>query len=242
MSKSVKKILGDAYEFVGLAPNGVLSGKQVTKGLQFFNEVLQKYNESGLFPFSFATVVGKVKNGEAEISLRFGVADLLGAVPANIAAVYLKKSDTDYLELSKCDYKDIFKVRNQSSTPMWYSFMLDGYSQYAHTDAEDEVGHLYFDALGEFDVMVVYPRKLENLTIDEMFNAPDIYEQVLRYGVAELAAQDAGLEDAAIAPASKRLSDIVRTIKESNGSKRPCKRFMQQARDRHARFNNPRLF
>lgn len=78
--------------------------------------------------------------------------------------------------------------------------------------------------------------------IDDNFVAPAIYEQVLKYGVAELAAQDAGLEDAAVAPATKRLSDAVRTIKESNGAKRPCKRMMVDAMDRHSRFNNPRPF
>ncbi|MCQ2096780.1 MAG: hypothetical protein MJY87_02415 [Fibrobacter sp.] len=237
MPKSVRKILSEAYGFVGLSPNGVLTGRQVTKGLQFLNEVLQKYNESCLFPFSFETVIGKVRGGRAEISLRWGISELTGPVPANISAVYLRRSDTDYVELEKCEYKDIFKVRNSGSTPEWYSFML---GEYEH--GTDETGFIHFDALGEFEVMVVYPRKLPELGIDDTFNAPAIYEQVLRYGVAELAAQDAGLEDAAVAPATNRLSDVVRTIKESNGSKRPRKRVRQEVRNRHARFNNPRVF
>jgi len=231
MSKSVKKILGDAYEFVGLSPNGVLSGKQVSKGLQFINEVLQKYNESCLFPFSFKTVIGHVSGGCGVIANE-SEADFVGEVPANISAVYLRISDTDYRELDKCEFKDIFKVRNSGSTPCWYSFMLTG----------DKSGELHFDAIGNYEIMVVYPRSLPELTINDTFDAPDIYEQVLRYGVAELAAQDAGLSADAVEPASKRLSDIVRTIKESNGAKRPCKRMQQQSMDRHARFNNPRPF
>lgn len=229
--KSIRKILGEAYEFVGLSPNGVLTGKQVSKGVQFANEVLQTYNRSCLFPFSFATVLGKVNNGSGIISNRDNV-EFHGESPVNVSAVYYRASDTEYRELEKCDYKDIFKVRNSSSTPLWFSFVM----------LDDDTGELHFDALGNFEIMVVYPKKLKELTIDDEFTAPAIYEQVLKYGVAELAAQDAGLEDAAIAPASKRLENVVRTIKESNGAKRPCKRIMQDISDRHARFNNPRLF
>lgn len=231
MSKSIRKILGEAYEFVGLSPNGVLTGKQVVKGLQFANEVLQTYNESCLFPFTFATVTGRVSGGHAIIANNDD-ADFKGEVPANISAVYLRQSNTEFRELSKCEFKDIFKVRNNGSTPQWYAFMLSG----------DEAGEIHFDAIGNYEVMIVYPRSLPEMGIDDNFVAPAIYEQVLKYGVAELAAQDAGLEEAAVAPATKRLSDAVRTIKESNGAKRPCKRMMGDAMDRHSRFNNPRPF
>lgn len=91
MSKSIRKILGEAYEFVGLSPNGVLTGKQVVKGLQFANEVLQTYNESCLFPFTFATVTGRVSGGHAIIANNDD-ADFKGEVPANISAVYLRQS------------------------------------------------------------------------------------------------------------------------------------------------------
>jgi len=229
MSKSVLKILSEAYGFIGLCPNGVINGNRVKKGLQFANEVLQKYNEGCLFPFSFVTLRGRVCGGDTIIAPDADV--FKGEVPAAISAVYLQRSNTDYVKLDKCAYSDIFAVRNGGSIPLWYSF----------DKSLTNEGVLTFDATGDYNIMVIYPKQLPELKENDTFFAPDIYEQVLKYGIAVRAAQDEGLPKDEQADAQKNLDDAVRIITESNGSKRPVKRLLNSRYDRHSYFTNPRI-
>ena len=208
MSKTLRKILGEAYKFIGLAPNGILNDGQVGDGVDFANEVIRKYNESSLFPFTFSTVEGTV---------------------SGMAAVYWKRGDTDMIPLKDCDYKDIFQYRNSSASPLWYSIVVES----------DERATLNFDALGEFRVLLVYPKKFPHLEIEDVFNGPEIYEQVVKYGVAVLAATKASLEESVIAGYQKQLDDAVRAIRKGNASKRPVRRKMGGGYNRHVEFNNP---
>jgi len=227
MSKSIRKILGEAYSFVGLSPNGVLVGNQTTNGLQFANEIIQQCNENCLFPFTFQTLVGRIEGGDAKISPTSD--NFRGDVPASISAVFYKNGDNDFIELRKCEYKDIFNVRNSSSNPSWYAFVQT---------SENEVT-LYVDGTGSAEIMVIYPKVLPEMGIDDTFIAPKIYEQALKYGVASMAAAQAGLENDS--GAGKLYNNVLHIIKDSNGAKRPLKRIGYNSYSRHELFNCPRV-
>lgn len=229
MSKTLRKILGEAYKFIGLAPNGILNDGQVGDGVDFANEVIRKYNESSLFPFTFSTVEGTVSNGILHVSSYDDGESIVGDAPVGMAAVYWKRGDTDMIPLKDCDYKDIFQYRNSSASPLWYSIVVES----------DERATLNFDALGEFRVLLVYPKKFPHLEIEDVFNGPEIYEQVVKYGVAVLAATKASLEESVIAGYQKQLDDAVRAIRKGNASKRPVRRKMGGGYNRHVEFNNP---
>ena len=231
MSKTIRKILGEAYRFIGLAPNGILNDGQVGDGLEFANEVIRKYNESSLFPFTYTTLETTVSGGSVSISTQPGQGEVLGEVPVGIAAVYWKRSDTEYLDLEKMDYKDIFRVRNSSASPEWYALV-----------PVDEVrARIHFDALGTFRAFLVYPQAIPAMDIDDTFNAPELYCQVVKYGVAVRAATKASLEPSVIADYQKLLDDAVRAIMESSASRKPMKRNFGRAYDRHAEFTCPRV-
>ena len=229
MSKTIRKILGEAYKFIGLAPNGILHDGQVGEGLEFANEVIQKYNESCLFPFSFVTLEGRVSGGSLAI-VKGGDGGLDGEIPANMSAVYWKRGENDMLDIEKCKYSEIFRMRNSSSSPSWYSLVVES----------DERAVLHFDATGSFDVLLVYPKRLPEIGIDDTFAAPAIYDQVVKYGVAVRAAQRASLEPSVIADYQKDLDDAVRSIMESNSGKRPVRRNTARRYNRHDEFVNPR--
>lgn len=229
MSKTIRKILGEAYEFIGLAQNGILNDGQVETGVNFANEVIKKYNESSLFPFTFSTLEGKATNGLIRISSQEDGESIVGDVPVGMAAVYWKRGDTDMLPLEKCSYKDIFMVRNSSASPLWYSLVVES----------DDLARVHFDAMGEFNFLLVYPKKIPHLEIEDTFYAPELYCQVIKYGVAVRAAIKASLEDSVIANYQKLLDDAVRAITESNAAKRPMKRNLGSAYDRHSEFNCP---
>lgn len=229
MSNTIRKILGDAYKYIGLAPNGILNDGQVGDGVDFANEVIRKYNESSLFPFSFSTLEGTVTNGLLQVSSQEDGASIVGDVPVGMAAVYWKHGDTNMIPIEKCSYKDIFMVRNSSASPFWYALVVES----------DDFARVHFDAMGQFDVLLVYPKRIPRLEIDDTFNAPEIYEQVIKYGVAVRAAIKASLEPSVIADYQKLLDDAVRAITDSNAAKRPVKRNLGRGYDRHAEFNNP---
>lgn len=231
MSKTIRKILGEAYRFIGLAPNGILNDGQVGDGLEFANEVIRKYNESSLFPFTYTTLETTVSGGSISISTQPGPGEILAEVPVGIAAVYWKRSETEYLDLEKMDYKDIFRVRNSSASPEWYALV----------PVDDVRASVHFDALGTFRAFLVYPRAIPEMDIDDTFNAPEIYCQVVKYGVAVRAATKASLELSVIADYQKLLDDAVRAIMESSASRKPMKRNFGRAYDRHAEFTCPRV-
>lgn len=233
MSKTIRKILGEAYKFIGLAPNGILNDGQVGDGVDFANEVIEKYNKSSLFPFTFVTAEATVSGGDIIMATQAGedVDLVVGDIPAGMAAVYWKNSETNMVELEPLNFKDIFRVRNSSASPSWYSLV---------EESDDRVT-VHFDALGTFRVFLVYPKKLPRLEIDDTFNAPEIYCQVIKYGVAVRAATKASLEDSVIANYQKLLDDAVRAITLTNAAKRPMKRNFGRAYDRHAEFICPRV-
>lgn len=232
MSKTIRKILGEAYKFIGLAPNGILNDGQVGDGVDFANEVIDKYNKSSLFPFTFATAETTVSGGAITMATQDGesVNFVTGDIPAGMSAVYWKRSATDMIKLEPMNFKDIFGVRNASASPSCYSLV---------EESDDKV-RLSFDALGTFEVFLVYPKKLPRLEIDDMFNCPEIYEQAIKYGVAVRAATKASLEPSVIADYQKLMDDAVRAITGSNASKRPMKRSFGRPYDRHAAFTCPR--
>lgn len=232
MSKSIRKIVGEAYQFIGLAPNGILHDGQVSEGVNFANEVIRKYNESSLFPFTFATMDAVVKGGKLTITKDAEEGCVQGDVPVSMAAAYWKHSDTDMVELRELSYPDIFRMRNPSTSPEWFSLVVE----------DDNRATLHFDALGTFRAFLVYPKKLPRLEIDDMFVAPEIYEQVVKYGVVVRAATKATFEETVIADYQKLLDDAVRAITDSNASKRPVKRKLRRPYDRHAEFKNPRVW
>ena len=89
MANTIRKIIGEAYRFIGLAPNGILHDGQVGEGVAFANEVIKKYNESCLFPFTFVTLEGRVSGGSVAIKNEDdGEGGLVGDIPANMSAVY----------------------------------------------------------------------------------------------------------------------------------------------------------
>lgn len=231
MSKTIRKILGEAYRFIGLAPNGILHDGQVGEGVDFANEVIRKYNESSLFPFTYTTLETTVSGGSVSISTQPGPGEVFGEVPVGIAAMYWKRSETEYLDLEKMDYKDIFRVRNSSASPEWYSLV----------PVDDVRARIHFDAIGTFRAFLVYPQAIPAMDIDDTFNAPELYCQVVKYGVAVRAATKASLEPSVIADYQKLLDDAVRAIMESNASKKPMKRNFGRAYDRHAEFTCPRV-
>lgn len=230
MSNTIRKILGDAYRFIGLAPNGILHDGQVGEGVDFANEVIKKYNESSLFPFAYSTLEATVSGGSMTISPTAGEGVTVGEPPVGMAAAYWKRSETDLIDLERIDYKDIFRMRNSSSSPEWYSIV---------PETDDRV-KIHFDALGTFRVFLVYPKALPTLEIDDTFVAPEIYEQVVKYGVAVRAATKASLEDSVIANYQKLLDDAVRAVINGNASKKPVKRNLRRTYDRHAEFICPR--
>lgn len=231
MSKTIRKILGEAYKFIGLAPNGILNDGQVGDGVDFANEVIQKYNESSLFPFTYTTLETTVSGGSVSISTQPGPGEIQAEVPVGMAAVYWKRSETEYLDVEKMDYKDIFRVRNNSSSPEWYSLV----------PVDDVRARIHFDAIGTFRAFLVYPRAIPRLEIEDTFNAPELYCQVIKYGVVVRAAMKASLEESVIADYQKLLDDAVRAVMESNASKKPMKRNFGRAYDRHAEFVCPRV-
>ena len=232
MSKTIRKILGEAYEFIRLAPKGILNDGQVSDGVDFANEVINRYNRSSLFPFMFSTLETTVSGGSLAISSQPEPGEVLAEVPVGMAAAYWKRSETDMVEMRDCSYPDIFSVRNSSSSPFWYSLVTE----------TDEHATLSFDALGSFKVLLVYPKKFPHLDIDDTFNAPDIYAQVIKYGVAVLAAQKATLEESVIAGYEKNLEDAVRAIRKSNASKRPVKHRLDGGYNHHEEFIIPRCW
>ena len=232
MSKSIRKILGEAYKFIGLAPNGILHDGQVSEGVDFANEVIGKYNESSLFPFTYSTLEAVVSGGSITISSQAGEGVVEGVVPCGMAALYWKHSDTDMVKLRDIDFKDIFGLRNSSASPAWYSLVIQ----------DDDHATVHFDALGTFRAFLVYPKKLPRLEIDDTFVAPEIYEQVVKYGVAVRAATKATFEESVIADYQKLLDDAVRAITNSNASKRPVKRKLDAYYNHHEEFKNPRIW
>lgn len=126
MANTIRKIIGEAYRFIGLAPNGILHDGQVGEGVAFANEVIKKYNESCLFPFTFVTLEGRVSGGSVAIKNEDdGEGGLVGDIPANMSAVYWKRNETDMLDLEKCEFASIFRMRNSSSSPAWYSLVVE---------------------------------------------------------------------------------------------------------------------
>lgn len=232
MSKTIRKILGEAYKFIGLAPNGILNDGQVGDGVDFANEVIQKYNESSLFPFTYTTLETTVSGGLVSLTTQpRHPGEVLAEVPVGMAAVYWKRSDNEYLDVEKMDYKDIFRVRNSSSSPEWYSLV----------PVDDTHATVHFDSLGAFRAFMVYPRAIPAMDINDTFNAPELYCQVIKYGVAVRAAIKASLEESVIADYQKLLDDAVRAVMESNASKKPMKRNFGRPYDRHAEFTCPRV-
>lgn len=232
MSKSIRKIIGEAYKFIGLAPNGILHDGQVSEGVDFANEVISKYNESSLFPFTYSTLEAVVSGGSISISSQAGEGVVEGVVPVGMAALYWKHSDTDMVKLRDLDFKDIFGLRNASASPAWYSLVVE----------DDDRATVHFDALGTFRVLMVYPKKLPRLEIDDMFVAPEIYEQVVKYGVVVRAATKATFEESVIADYQKLLDDAVRAITNSNAGKRPVKRKLDGFYNHHDEFKSPRVW
>lgn len=230
MSKTIRKILGEAYEFLGLAPNGILHDGQVSEGVNFANEVIKKYNESSLFPFTYSTLEMNVSGGSAVISSQPEPGENLGVVPVGVAAVYWKKSETDLIDLEKMDFKDIFRMRNTSSSPEYYSLVVES----------DDRATFSFDALGSFKVFLVYPHAIPRLDIDGTFNAPEIYDQVVKYGVVVRAAIKRSLEPSVIEDYKKLLDEAVSAVTGSNASKRPVKRNFGRAYRKHDEFVCPR--
>lgn len=233
MANTIRKIIGEAYRFIGLAPNGILHDGQVGEGVAFANEVIKKYNESCLFPFTFVTLEGRISGGSVAIKNEDdGEGGLVGDIPANMSAVYWKRNETDMLDLEKCEFASIFRMRNSSSSPAWYSLVVES----------DEKAVLHFDALGSFNVLLVYPKSLPELKIDDVFAAPAIYEQVVKYGVAVRAATKASFEESVIADYQKLLDDAVNAIVGSNASKRPMTRKRGGYYNHHDEFNCPRRY
>ena len=231
MSKSIRKIIGEAYKFIGLAPNGILHDGQVSEGVDFANEVIKKYNESSLFPFTYSTLDAVVSGGCMTISPTAGEGVTVGEAPVGMAAAYWKRSATDMIKIRRIDFKDIFPMRNTSASPEWYSIV---------TETDDRV-KIHFDALGTFNVFLVYPKALPRLEIDDTFVAPEIYEQVVKYGVAVRAAVKAVFEDSVVAGYQKLLDDAVRAITDSNASKKPVKRNFTKRYNHHDEFMCPRV-
>lgn len=232
MSKTIRKILGEAYKFIGLAPNGILHEGQVGEGVEFANEVIRKYNESSLFPFTYTTLETNVSGGLVSLTTQpRHPGEVLAEVPVGMAAVYFKRSDNEYIDVEKLDYKDIFRVRNSSASPEWYSLV----------PVDDAHATVHFDALGTFRALLVYPRAIPELKIDDTFNAPEIYCQVIKYGVAVRAATRATFETSVIADYQKLLDDAVNAVMESSASRKPMKRNFGRVYDRHAEFTCPRV-
>lgn len=231
MSKTIRTILGEAYKFIGLAPNGILNDGQVGDGVDFANEVISKYNESSLFPFTYTTLETTVSGGSVTISTEPAQGEILAEVPVGIAAMYWKRSETDFFDMEKMDYKDIFRVRNSSASPEWFALV----------PVDDSRAVIHFDALGAFRAFLVYPRAIPHMEIDDTFNAPELYCQVIKYGVAVRAATKASLEPSVIADYQKLLDDAVRAVINSNASKKPVKRNLRRTYDRHAKFMCPRV-
>lgn len=229
MAKTIRKLLGEAYKFIGLAPNGILHDGQVDDGVTFANEVIRKYNESSLFPFTFVTLEATVSGGSLVITID-GSEGVQGDVPAGISSLYWKRSQTDMYDLDKCKYSEIFNKRNTSSSPMWFALVPES----------DDKAVVHFDALGTFNVLIVYPKNLQELKIDDVFAAPAIYEQVVKYGVAVRAAAKASLEDSVIANYQKLLDDAVDSIITSNAGNRPIQKRHGGFYSRHEIFDNPR--
>lgn len=207
MKKAIQ-IIRDAYAYAGISPTGTpLNGQMSSEGLGFLNELLYKWNMSNYFPFTHVTLDADIVGGEAIVSPTSST--FKGEVPVLIQKC-LWRNGSVWEPLARVSYENIWERRRSGELPTYYSFTLDSTGQ----------GLITFNCEnGKFKCRIIYNRSIPELDFNDEINAPQQYEQLLKYGVAVKCCVRYGLPSDTLSSIKGEQDAILRAIEKMNSYK-----------------------
>lgn len=207
--KTAIQIIREAYAYCGVCPTqSNLNGNMSEEGKGFLNELLYKWNIENYFPFTNNTIDGHVSGGIALISPE-ETSTFIGEKPININRV-LWKDGTEWHPLIRVGYENIWERCSKTSKPVYFAF----------TNDESGRGKLVFDCEnGDFDCRVIYNKSLPQMDYNDNLNAPEQYEQLLKYGVAVKCCIRYGLPSDVMLSIKSEQDAILNAIKKANSFK-----------------------
>ncbi|MCQ2106405.1 MAG: hypothetical protein MJZ26_11515 [Fibrobacter sp.] len=215
--KTAITIVREAYEYTGVLQQGEqLNPEDCKEGLRFLNEMVRKWNEENYFPFSIVTADGTARNGRALIFK--GSEDIDGEVPCIVNKVYYRDGEA-WVEVDKVSYENIWGCKDKSANPTAYAFTHD----------EEMRGVIEIDAEGcDIPLRVIYNRVLPKLDYNDELKAPEIYEDLLIYGVAWKVAKRNKMPPEDVADIWNDAASILSSIKKMNAGKHKVGKTYQQ--------------
>lgn len=183
MVQTVKGFVQDSYQLVSAnSPTVPLYGNDMTKGVQFLNELLQNYSSSGLLITVAKKVEVTIQNGQSEVT--FGAPSF---VPTpDVTEGRLANLDNAWLELEGVTYPLIDESRNVFFSSYKYDPQL-GLPRFVIIENETNLTRmrLYPGASQVYTLFVWGKFELPEFTQnDDMSTLPNYYRRFLKFALA----------------------------------------------------------
>jgi len=195
-TQSVRAFVTDAYQLIGAStPTVPLHGNDLSKGIQYLNELLRAYGANGLMITVAKQVDFTVNIGQGNIT--FGESDYV-PTPDVYSEGRLVNLENAWVTLQHVTYPLIDESRNEFFSSYKYETLL-GLPRYVIVKPELNLTRLQiFPAPSqEYDLSVYGKWQIATLTSnDDMSTLPTYYQRYLRFALARDLAVYKGRADA----------------------------------------------
>lgn len=183
-AQKVKEFVQDSYQLISAnSPTTPLHGNDMSKGVQFMNELLQAYSATGLMLTIARQITFSLPIGQEEIT--FGAADYLPTPDVPLGR--LANCQNAWLLLDGVTYPLILENRNV----FYQSYKYDpqvGLPRFAIITNETDLTRMRFypAASQVYEVNIYGKFQLSILTEnDDMSSLPEYYKRYLRFALAK---------------------------------------------------------
>lgn len=187
---NVRNLVVDAFKMIGeIGDQEALDGTRTLVGVQLLNELISQLNLDNYFAFTQMTHEHTIS--ESKKSYTLGVPTTSGDTtdinidrPANITRMYIKTGDNVVAEARQVSLQDLPMFdKSGSGIPCAFSYQ----STYPYSN-------IIFDIKPntQHKLVMVYPKTLPILTVNDVAEVPYEYEPAIKYGLSYLLAKRYG--------------------------------------------------
>jgi hypothetical protein len=214
---NVRNLVVDAFKMIGdIGDQEALDGTRTLVGVQLLNEIISRYNLDNYFAFTQITNVYPVTESKKEYSIGIpttsaDTTDINIDRPASITRLYIKQGESVTQEVRGVSLQDLPLFDSSGSgTPCAFSYQ----STYPYSN-------LVFDIKPNTNqsLVMIYPKALPILTVNDVAEIPYEYEPLLKYSLAHLLAKRYGDEPSVVLDMKELRDELLKSISQNTARK-----------------------
>lgn len=236
MSTFVKDMVLQAYKDCNLVGDGMtMTGAQLSTGIDIMNRLSDLYNQQEFLPFTQRRT--RVSANGAHCIVLYDSSDTTWELPDDdearqtsyaeiaISSIPVAISSMSYkigimwTEIKRTGFADLqnYIIENNTSLPNVFSYIRRTYVD--DNDVEHCYGEIWLNIGSQFQLQIVYNKKLPIYDINSVFSAPgQEYEQLFTAGIAKELCRQNGISDSITNSMAVRESEAIGLIKNTNSS------------------------